>query len=74
MTYKAVVGPQVVGIKKGNYQSACDSYAALINSEAKDGWKFYSMETITTTETVGCLWNKHQVNTEIYMLIFCKES
>lgn len=74
MIYKAIPGPKVINIKDGNYQSATDLFANIINQEAAAGWKFYSMETITTQENVGCLFNKQVVNTNIYMLIFCKEA
>lgn len=72
MIYKAVPGPTIIGIKNGDYQGATDSFAQIINANAKGGWKFYSMETIITQEKVGCI-KKEIVNTTIYMLIFCKE-
>ena len=73
MTYKAVPGPMVLTIKNGDFSSATNTYANLINQEAVDGWKFHSLETITTQETTGCFFNKQVVSTNIYMLIFCKE-
>lgn len=73
MIYKAVPGPTIVGIKKGNYQSAVDLFADVMNAQAADGWKFHSLQTLTTQEKVGCFLSKQIVNTEIYMLIFCKE-
>lgn len=72
MIYKAIPAPTVVGIKKGDFNMACDLYANAINAEAANGWKFVSMETIVTSEKVGCLI-KQTVNTTIHMLIFCKE-
>lgn len=73
MIYKAVPGPTIVGIKKGNYQSAVDLFADVMNAQAADGWKFHSIQILTTQEKVGCFLSKQVVNTEIYMLIFCKE-
>lgn len=73
MIYKIVPGPTNVTITKGNWQSACDVFAQIINTEARDGWKFVSMETITTSENQGCLSN-NVVYTNIYMLIFVKEA
>ena len=73
MIYKAVPGPKVLTIKNGDFSSATNAYAELINAEAQGGWKFHSLETITTQETTGCAFNKQVVTTSIYMLIFCKE-
>ena len=77
MIYKAVPGPKVVRIENDDLSMATNAYAQLINANATDGWRFHSLETVTTTETVksGCFLNK-QVDTiehNIYMLIFCKE-
>ena len=73
MTYKAIPGPKILEIKNGDFKSATDSYASIINAEAVDGWKFHSIETITTQEKQGCSFNPQSVNTNIYMLIFYKE-
>lgn len=73
MIYKAVPGPKVISVSDGNYSGATTSFANLINSEATDGWRFHSMETITIQETEGCI-QKQTINTNIYMLIFCKET
>ena len=72
MIYKAVPGPKVISITDGNYSGATTSFANLINSEATDGWKFHSMETITIQETQGCI-RKSTTSTSIYMLIFYRE-
>lgn len=48
--YKAVSGPKNINVDKGNTQSAFNTFANLINSEAVDGWEYHSMETITVTE------------------------
>ena len=74
MIYKAVPGPKVVEIKNGDYSSATNLFADIINRNAVDGWKFYSMETITTQEKAGCFLNQQVISVNIYMLIFCKES
>lgn len=74
MIYKVVPGPQVVVIKDHNYQSACDLFADIMNREAAAGWKYCSMQTITTQETVGCAFQKQIVNKSMYMLIFCREN
>jgi hypothetical protein len=78
MIYKAVPGPKVIRIENDDISMATNAFADLINQNAVDGWKFHSLETIMTTETVktGCFINQ-QTNTiehNIYMLIFSKES
>ena len=73
MIYKAIPGPQIVGIKNGKYHEATDLFANMINEQAAAGWKFVSMETISTVATKGCLFWKQIITTDIYMLIFCKE-
>ena len=73
MIYKIVPGPQAVSIKGGNFQSACDLFADIINREAAGGWKYVAMETIETQETKGCIKKEVEVN-YIYMLIFGKEN
>ena len=72
MTYKVIPGPKALSIEKGDFSEATNTYAALINSEAIDGWKFHSLESITTLEQTGCI-NKQVISTNIYMLIFYKE-
>lgn len=78
MIYKAVPGPKVITIENDNLSMATNTFADLINMHATDGWKFYSLETIKTTESkkTGCLFNKQVVTTnhDIYMLIFAKEN
>lgn len=78
MIYKAVPGPKVITIENDNLNMATNAFADLINANAIDGWKFYSLETIKTTETkkVGCALKPQMVTTnyDIYMLIFCKEA
>ena len=78
MIYKAIPGPKVITIENDNLSMATDAFAALINANATDGWTFYSLETIDTTETkkVGCALNPQMVTTRhtIYMLIFAKDA
>lgn len=69
--YKAVAGPKNINVAKGDTQAAFNSFAELINVNAKDGWEYHSMETITVTEKPGCF--QPPVPTNYYMLIFVRE-
>lgn len=73
MIYKAVPGPKVISITGGNHNVATDAFVSIINAEAQNGWTYHSMETITVQEKTGCDLQPQIVNTNIYMLIFCKE-
>ena len=73
MIYKAVPGPKVISITGGNHSVATDSFVSIINAEAQNGWIYHSMETITVQEKTGCDLQPQIVNTNIYMLIFCRE-
>lgn len=77
LEYKCVPAPKELVIdKNGSYSSAVSSFAGLINNEAKDGWKFHSMENIAVTEKPGCLAGLFgQKDTTVYfnMLVFSKE-
>ena len=73
MIYKAVPGPKVISISDGNHATATNSFASIINAEAQQGWTYHSMETITVQETSGCAFQQQVTNTNIYMLIFCRE-
>lgn len=73
MIYKAIPGPRVVTIKEGEYQQATDLFADIMNSMARDGWTYHSMEVVTTSAKTGCMLNPQVVETNLYMLIFCKE-
>lgn len=66
--YKTVAGPKNISVKKGDAQAAFDLFAEIINSNARGGWEYHSMETITVTEKPGCL--QSPVPTYYYMLIF----
>ena len=69
--YKTVAGPKNVEVKKGDIQSAFDLFAEIINQNARGGWNYHSMETITVTEKPGCL--QQPVPQYYYMLIFERE-
>ena len=62
MIYKVVEGPKVV---EGN---ACSYFENIINAQAKEGWRYHSMETIRETHKGGCF--KKATDDTIYMLIF----
>ncbi|MCL4479785.1 MAG: DUF4177 domain-containing protein [Deltaproteobacteria bacterium] len=80
--YKCVPAPKRLVInKQGNYDDAIRSFADLINQEAKEGWKFHSMENIGVTQKSGCiggliatLFGRKSVTTYYFnMLIFMKD-
>ena len=72
--YKAIPGPKTIVVdKNGNWQTATNSFADIINSQAKDGWTYHSLENLAVQETKGCFLNKQTTTTNIYMLIFYKE-
>lgn len=66
--YKAVAGPKNINVGKGDTQAAFNTFAELINNEARGGWVYHSMETISVTEKPGCFQQAVPVN--YYMLIF----
>lgn len=54
--YKCVAAPTEIEItSKEDQQTGVRSFADIINREAKDGWIFFSMESITVTQKFGCL-------------------
>ena len=66
MEYKCVAAPRDIVIDAGgSSEKAVSSFANSINSESKDGWKFFSLENIKISEFP----NSRTFN----MLIFCKE-
>ena len=69
--YKAVSGPKNISVSKGDTQAAFTMFADIINSQTAGGWNYHSMETITVTETPGCMQQPVPVNH--YMLIFERE-
>ena len=77
MIYKAVPGPKQITIQNDDLSMATNAYAEIINANATNGWRYHSLETIKTTETVksGCAFNEQTTIVEhnIYMLIFEKD-
>ena len=69
MQYKVVPGPTIV---EGVITDATAQFERIINEQASSGWKYHSMETITTVEKPGCFKRNPQPIT-IYMLIFVRE-
>lgn len=69
--YKTVAGPQEIRVQKGEIQSAFDTFADIINKNAKAGWEYHSMEAITVYEKPGCL--QQPVIHNYYMLIFVRD-
>ena len=69
--YKTVAGPKSIQVERGNTQAAFDTFAEIINTQARGGWEYHSMETITVTEKPGCF--QQPVQTYYYMLIFQRE-
>lgn len=75
--YKCVQAPTAIKIStKQGVQKAMSQFTDLINSEAVDGWRFYSMENIVVVEKAGCLaglFGASETNLEVNMLVFVKE-
>ncbi len=75
--YKCIPAPRELIIdKNGSCDSAVRSFSDLLNREAVDGWKFYSMETILVTQNPGCLSalaGQKAATTNYNMLVFIKE-
>lgn len=75
--YKCVPAPKEIVIdNKGSYDNAIRDFATLINKEAKDGWKFHSMENIAVTQNPGCLGmflGQKGQTLHFNMLVFVKE-
>ena len=77
MEYKCVAAPRDIVIDAGgSSEKAVSSFAGSINSESKDGWDFFSLESIQISEKPGCLaglFGAKETTTTFNMLIFCKE-
>ena len=69
--YKTVAGPKNIEVKKGDLQAAFDVFSEIINANARGGWQYHSMETITVTEKPGCF--QQPISHYYYMLIFERE-
>ena len=54
--YKCVAAPkELIVDKSSSAEKAINSFANFINNEAMNGWEFYSMEELSTSESQGCL-------------------
>ncbi len=73
MQYKVIPCPMVFS---GESYEAASQLEKLINSNTRDGWRYHSMETLTTSTYTkgGCMQPQQEVRTVYYMLIFEKES
>lgn len=69
--YIVVPGPKNVVVSKGNSREAFNASSDLINSYAKMGWIYHSMESISVTENPGCFGSP--ISTRYYMLIFYRD-
>lgn len=74
--YKTVPAPMVLSIKKKQDGAlAIEKFSEIMNSEAENGWEFYSMETITTEEAPGCFPSQNnEKRTHYNMLVFRREA
>jgi hypothetical protein len=66
--YLVVPGPKSISVAKGQTDAAFADFQNLINQQARQGWTYHSMETLTVSEKQGCLSQPIAVN--YYMLIF----
>ena len=77
MIYKCVAAPRGIVIESGgSSEKAVSSFAGSINSECKDGWNFFSLESIQISEKAGCiagLFGAKETTKTFNMMIFCKE-
>ena len=54
--YKCVAAHKTITIfKNGDYESAANYFSHILNREAAAGWRFVSMEQVTTYKPAGCL-------------------
>lgn len=70
MIYKVIPGPKTV---QGSVVDASKAFEGIINAEANGGWKYHSMESITSVEKPGCFLKGVPQPVVSYMLIFYKE-
>jgi len=77
MEYKCVAAPRDIVIEAGgSSDKAVASFGDAINAEIKDGWKFFSLESIKISEKPGCLagmFGAKETTTTFNMMIYCKE-
>ena len=72
--YKTVEGPREMVMEKGgNIANTMKYFEDLINAEARNGWRYHSMNTLPIYEKPGCLGallgNQGTVHNR-YLLIF----
>ena len=54
--YKTVPSPKALTVRNSKEDdNAIRAFSNIMNEESRDGWEFYSMETINVTEPGGCL-------------------
>ena len=78
MEYKCVAAPRDIVIEAGgSSDKAVASFGDAINAEIKDGWNFFSLESIKISEKPGCIagiFGAKETTTTFNMMIFCKEN
>ena len=73
-TYKTVPAPMNLAIRQETEMAgAVASFGQIINQECRDGWEFYSMETITVTTNPGCFSFQKPTSNAYNMLVFRKQ-
>lgn len=77
-TYKTVPAPTVlIANNKTEQEHAVSMFGELINEECRDGWEFYSLETIAVSVSQGCLaalFGAKDTKTVFNMLVFRKQA
>ena len=69
--YITVAGPQNIETVRGNVDPAMQLFSEIINRYAREGWEYYSMESIAVTNKPGCF--QAAITTVYYMLIFSRD-
>ncbi|MBQ7416182.1 MAG: hypothetical protein IJW14_03990 [Oscillospiraceae bacterium] len=70
MKYKVVPAAMVI---QGSSTEVSAYFQKLIDEQARQGWRFYSMETATSEQAPGCiLLSTTPVRTQMNLLVFCK--
>lgn len=76
--YKTVAGPVELSIKRrDSYNTAVQSYADIINSEAAHGWELDMIQSIPVTKSNGCiaaLFGNPTTTITFNMLVFRKKN
>lgn len=69
--YKTVPAPMVLSIKTAKEaEAAIGKFSDMLNAEARGGWEFHSMETISTEEAPGCTSGGKSTVKHYNMLVF----